>query len=217
MIHLRLIIQTVVLLVLVSTALADGLNVTKCYCATPPNQLDLIVEAGCFYLFQYHSIPYSMILNIDYTCRDATFVNPCTVLEKQKQQHCRTYYKGLEFCYKQNVHHRPSKYTFMGITSTTSGKMLTAPKDEVDKVCDHLCMKHVGLPRIRDAWHVFRTVQGEWQLGKHVMKKNGSFKSKIEIFPELPDIVRPKKSAEKPVFPWKVKGLQDDDPSGGGE
>ncbi|KAA6409174.1 MAG: hypothetical protein FRX48_06727 [Lasallia pustulata] len=190
MVHLSYIVQAVALLLFVPTALADVLNRTLCYCGTPVGELDATIEAGCFYFYQYHSNPYNMNLNIDYTCRGQNFDNACTERFAQRQQRCRTFDEGWEFCYRQRGRHS-DEYAFMGIRHPVGGLVVTPPKEEVDMVCDHLCMKHVGLPRIPAPWDISN------KMGR-VIEWRGA--SKIEIFPELPDIVLPKRG-----FPFMAK------------
>ena len=184
-----LVLAAAVLLCLLSTALADSLNRTMCYCATAANELDSLVEAGAYYFFQYHSNHYNMDMAIDYTCRSAGMDNVCTMRWQQKQNRCRTTDGGWEFCYHQ-YGRKGDHYSFNGIKHKVGGLIVEYPKEEIASVCDDLCRKHVGLPRILHRWNIANHVgiTLEWR-GVSLM----------ESFPDLPDIVLPHEGS--PVNP----------------
>lgn len=172
-----------VALFLLPTAFADTLNRTMCYCSSPSGEMDTLVEAGAYYIFQYHSNAYNIDISIDYTCRSANYDNICTMRWQQQQKRCRTIDGGWEFCYDQNPK-KLDRYSFMGVRHGVGGLIVNPPQGEVEQVCDNLCLKHVGLPRIPKAWDVSNLVG-------HIIEWRGD--SIIDIFPELPDIVLPKR------------------------
>ena len=186
-----LVIAAAAFLCLISTAVADTLNRTMCYCATPGNETDSSVEAGAYYFFQFHSNLYKVDMAIDYTCRSASWNNVCTMRMKQKQNRCRTYDGGWKFCYHQNSKWM-DYYSFNGIKNYLEGVMVEFPKEEVASICDNLCLKHVGLPRILKSWN--KTII----LGPGTERRGESF---IESFPELPDIILPHSDSPASLWP----------------
>ncbi|KAI4122972.1 MAG: hypothetical protein LQ347_006320 [Umbilicaria vellea] len=197
MVHLTSVLKAIILLlaVTVPAALADTLNRTMCYCGTPSGQLDVMVEAGCYYFFQYHSNPYNLELGLDYTCRSPNYDNVCTKRRSQKQKRCRSFNEGWEFCYVQHGGGL-DRYSFQGIRHGIGGLIVTPPQAEIDMICDRMCLKHVGLPRIPKPWDITNLVG-------HVREWRGE--NKVEIFPELPDIVLPHRG-----FPAMGPGSDDE-------